>query len=67
MLRKNFSEQNLIKKSARISLSKKLPSDFFMPIESSKSFPLKKHVRLSPINDENKIANSVKPAEDKSL
>lgn len=51
MLRKNNSEQCLTKQQARISLSKKLPSDFFLPVKSAKHFPLKRHFRLMPIND----------------
>ncbi len=67
MLRKNYSQQSLTKKSARISLTKKLPSDFFLPVQSAKSFPFKRHVRLTPINDENKIANSTITEEEKSF
>ncbi len=32
MLRKNLSEQSLNKQSAKISLTKKLPSDFFLQL-----------------------------------
>lgn len=51
MLRKNNSEQCLTRQQARISITKKLPSDFFLPIEPNKHFPLKRHLRLQPIND----------------
>lgn len=67
MLRKNNSEQCLTRQQARISLSKKLPSDFFLSAESVKHFPLKRHFRLMPINDENNISCSTKPSEDHTI
>jgi hypothetical protein len=59
MLRKNHSEPTLIK-PARISMSKKLPSDFFLHNESPKLIPFRKHRKLLPINDENRDFTSSK-------
>ena len=54
MLRKTLSEQTLNKQCARVSLTRKLPSDFFMPLEPPQRVPFRRLKKLSPINDENK-------------
>lgn len=66
MLKKNHSEQSL-PRQAKITLSRKLPSDFFHPGDSHKCFPLKRSVRLMPIADDSKISCSVSPTEDHTI